>query len=127
MPLGEVIVKFLAAKSNRSAAYTDKLKADMRLVQSHFGADRAIDRIQSQEIEDFLDAKKATGRRRNNLRSEIITLFRYAQIRLRALHRDRKTEAELVLHDGKILQLGRRRSSTCRRCRSRHFYLRMEA
>ena len=32
-----------------------------------------------------------------NLRSEIITLFRYAKIRLRALHRDRKTEAELVL------------------------------
>jgi hypothetical protein len=47
----------------------------------------------------FLDAKKAASRRRNNLRSEIITLFRYAQIRLRALHRDRKTEAELVLRD----------------------------
>jgi hypothetical protein len=41
----------------------------------------------------------ASSRRRNNLRSEIITLFRYAQIRLRALHRDRKTEAELVLRD----------------------------
>jgi hypothetical protein len=98
-PLGEAIEKFLAAKASRSAAYTDKLKADMRQVQSHFGADRPIDRIQSQEIEDFLDAKKATGRRRNNLRSEIITLFRYAQIRLRALHRDRKTEAELVMRD----------------------------
>ena len=57
----------------------------MRQVQSYFGADGSIDRIQSNEIEDFLDAKKATGRRRNNLRSEIITLFRYAQIRLRAL------------------------------------------
>jgi integrase len=99
MPLGEVIEKFLAAKASRSTAYTDKLKADMRQVQSHFGADRPIDRIQSQEIEDFLDAKNATGRGRNNLRSEIITLFRYAQIRLRALHRDRRTEAELVMRD----------------------------
>jgi hypothetical protein len=61
--------------------------------------DRSIDRIRSDEIEDFLDSKKAASRRRNNLRSEIITLFRYAQIRLRALHRDRKTEAELVLRD----------------------------
>jgi hypothetical protein len=98
-PLGEAIKKFLAAKSTRSPAYMDKLNADMRLVQSHFGADRPIDRIQSQDIEDFLDAKKATGRRRNNLRSEIITLFRYAQVRLRALHRDRKTEAEFVMKD----------------------------
>jgi hypothetical protein len=99
MPLGEVIEKFLVAKSNRSTAYMDKLNGDMRLVQSHFGADRSIDRIMSNEIEDFLDSKMATSRRRNNLRSEIITLFRYAQIRLRALHRDRKTEAELVLRD----------------------------
>jgi integrase len=99
MPLGEVIEKFLAAKSNRSAAYTDKLNADMRLIQLHFGADRPIDRIRSDEIEDFLDSKMAAGRRRINLRSEIITLFRYAQIRLRALPRDRKTEAELVLRD----------------------------
>jgi hypothetical protein len=97
MPLGEVIDKFLAAKSNRSAACMDKLNADMRLFLSHFGADRSIDRIRSDEIDDFLDSKKAASRRRNNLRSEIITLFKYAQIRLRALHRDQKTEAELVL------------------------------
>jgi hypothetical protein len=38
--LGEAIQKFLAAKRTRSPAYTDKLNADMRLVQSHFGADR---------------------------------------------------------------------------------------
>ena len=47
----------------------------------------------------FSTQKKATGRPRNNLRSEVITLFRYAQIRLRALHRDRKTEAGLVMRD----------------------------
>ena len=99
MPLGEVIEKFLAAKSSRSPAYMDKPNADMRLFQSHFGANRPIDRIRSDEIEDFLDSKKAAGRRRINLRSELITLFRYAQIRLRALPRDRKTEAELVLKD----------------------------
>jgi hypothetical protein len=80
----------------KPSAYTDKLNADVLLVKSHFGVDRPIDRIRSDEIEDFLDSKKAAGRRRNNLRSEIITLFRYAQNRLRALPRDRKTEAELV-------------------------------
>src|SRR5262245_16499838 len=42
MPLGEVIKKFLAAKSNRSEAYTDKLNADLALLESHFGADRPI-------------------------------------------------------------------------------------
>jgi integrase len=99
MPLGEVIEKFLAAKSNRSPAYTVKLNNDVALLESHFGADRPIDRIRSDEIEDFLDSKKAAGRRRINLRSEIITLFRYAQNRLRALPRDRKTEAELVEKD----------------------------
>ena len=99
MPLGEVIEKFLAAKSNRSLAYTVKLNNDVALLESHFGADRPIDRIRSDEIEDFLDSKKAAGRRRINLRSEIITLFRYAQNRLRALPRDRKTEAELVEKD----------------------------
>ena len=99
MPLGEVIEKFLTDKSNRAPAYIVKLNNDLALLQSHFGADRSIDRIRSDEIEDFLDSKRATARRRNNLRSEIITLFRYAQTRLRALHRDRKTEAELVLRD----------------------------
>src|ERR1700746_3300055 len=83
MPLGEVIEQFLAAKSNRSPAYTVKLNNDVALLESHFGADRPIDRIRSDEIEDFLDSKKAAGRRRINLRSEIISLFRYAQNRLR--------------------------------------------
>jgi hypothetical protein len=53
--LGEVIEKFLAAKSNRSEAYMHRLNADMRLFQAHFGADRPIDRIRSDGIEDFLD------------------------------------------------------------------------
>ena len=97
--LGEVIERFLTDKSNRAPAYTVKLNNDLAPLQSHFGADRSIDRIRSDEIEDFLDSKRAMARRRNNLRSEIVTLFRYARTRLRALHRDRKTEAELVLRD----------------------------
>jgi len=47
--LGNAIQKFLSSKRTRSPAYTDKLKADMRLVQSRFGADRPIDRIRSKE------------------------------------------------------------------------------
>ena len=70
MPLGEVIEKFLVAKSNRSTAYMDKLNGDMRLFQSHFGVDRSIDRIMSNEIEDFLDSKMAASRRRNNPRGD---------------------------------------------------------
>jgi hypothetical protein len=95
LPLDEVIQKFLDAKASHSSAYTDKLNDDIFLVKRHFGADRPIDNIRSDEIEDFLDSKNAGARRRNNLRSEVITLFRYAQNRLRALPRDRKTEAEL--------------------------------
>jgi len=70
--LGEVIEKFLGAKASHSSAYTDKLNADILLVKRHFGADRPIDRIRSDEIEDFWTPKKAAGRRRNNLRSELI-------------------------------------------------------
>jgi len=36
LPLGQVIEKFLDAKSNRSDAYMDKLKADMRLFSGTF-------------------------------------------------------------------------------------------
>jgi len=70
LPSGEVIQKFLDAKASHSSAYADKLNADILLVKRHFGANRPIDRIRSDEIEDFLDSKKAAGRRRNNLRSK---------------------------------------------------------
>jgi hypothetical protein len=49
MPLGEVIEKFLGTKSNRSAAYINKLNADMRLFQAHFGANRQIEALNVQE------------------------------------------------------------------------------
>jgi hypothetical protein len=94
MPLGEVIEKFLADKSNRSPAYTP-ICGYFSHILALTGQSTGI----RSEIEDFLDSKKAASRRRNNLRSKIFTLFRYAQIRLRALNRDRKTEAELVLRD----------------------------
>jgi hypothetical protein len=45
MPLGQVIEKFLAAKSDRCAAYMDKLRADMRLFQCHFAANRSIEPV----------------------------------------------------------------------------------
>jgi hypothetical protein len=56
-------------------------------------------RIRSDEIEDFLESRNSGARRRNNLRSEIITLFRYSQARFRALPRERKTEPELVIRN----------------------------
>ena len=86
---GQVPPEQRRTKSDQSPAYMDKLNADMRLFQAHFAANRPIDRIRSDEIEDFLDSKKAASRRRNNLRSEIITLFRYAQIRLRTASRSK--------------------------------------
>jgi hypothetical protein len=49
MPLGEVIEKFLGTKSNRSAAYINKLNADMRLFKAHFGANRQIEALNVQE------------------------------------------------------------------------------
>jgi hypothetical protein len=84
---------------NLTHGQVQALSRQSLLLESHFGADRPIDRIRSDEIENFLDSKKAAGRQRINLRSEIITLFKYAQIRLRAIPIDRKTEAELVLRD----------------------------
>ena len=73
MPLGEIIGSSRSScRLNRTdlQPYMDKLNGDMRLFQSHFGADRSIDRIMSNEIEDFLDSKMAASRRRNNPRGD---------------------------------------------------------
>jgi hypothetical protein len=61
---------------------------------------RQIDEIHSDDIEESLDQMQIAGRRRNNPRGGVVTLFRHAKTRLRALPRDRVIEAELVQRDG---------------------------
>jgi hypothetical protein len=99
MALGGVIDKFVAAKSSRSADTWTNVTPTCGYfchISALTGQSTGLGPTKSKI---FWIPKRATARRRNNLRSEIITLFKYAQIRLRALHRDRKTEAELVLRD----------------------------
>ena len=87
---------------DRDSIYTQALDTSianlrLRVLKTPYRSPKAKLRPTKSKI--FWISQKAAGRRRINLRSEIITLFRYVQIPLRALPRDRKTESELVLRD----------------------------
>jgi hypothetical protein len=98
--IGKCFEEFiLTKKANRCKAYTDRLEDDLRLFLRFIGYNRRIDEIRSDDIEESLDQMQIAGRRRNNLRGGVVTLFRHSKTRLRALPRDRVTEAELVQRD----------------------------
>jgi hypothetical protein len=98
--IGKCFEEFIATKkANRGKVYTDRLEDDLRLALKFVGYDRLIDEIRSDDIEESFDQMRIAGRRRNNIRGGVVTLFRYAKTRLRALPRDRITEAELVAKD----------------------------
>jgi hypothetical protein len=92
--IGKCFEEFIATKkANRGKVYTDRLEDDLRLVLGFVGYDRRIDEIRSDDIEESFDQMRIAGRRKNNIRGGVVTLFRYAKTRLRALPRDRITEA----------------------------------
>ncbi len=91
--VAEVIAKLIEAKRREklSDTYVKRLEDDLKAFART--APDEIEKIQAPDIKKFLNACKVGPRRWNNLRDQIVTLFRYARSQ-RYLAKDRTTEAE---------------------------------
>lgn len=91
--VAEVIAELIEAKrrGKLSDTYVKRLEDDLKAFART--APDEIEKIQAPDIKKFLNACKVGPRRWNNLRDQIVTLFRYARSQ-RYLAKDRTTEAE---------------------------------
>ena len=91
--VAEVIAELIEAKRREklSDTYVKRLEDDLKAFART--APDEIEKIQAPDIKKFLNACKVGSRRWNNLRDQIVTLFRYARSQ-RYLAKDRTTEAE---------------------------------
>ena len=91
--VAEVIAELIEAKRREklSDTYVKRLEDDLKAFART--APDEIEKIQTPDIKKFLNACKVGPRRWNNLRDQIVTLFRYARSQ-RYLAKDRTTEAE---------------------------------
>ena len=91
--VAEVIAELIEAKRREklSDTYVKRLEDDLKAFART--APDEIEKIQAPDIKKFLNACKVGPRRWNNLRDQIVTLFRYARSQ-RYLAKDRTTEAE---------------------------------
>ena len=91
--VAEVIAELIEAKRREklSDTYVKRLEDDLKAFART--APDEIEKIQAPDIKKFLNVCKVGPRRWNNLRDQIVTLFRYARSQ-RYLAKDRTTEAE---------------------------------
>lgn len=91
----DIIVELIAAKRREqlSAPYVDRLEDDLKSFAKAVPGE--IEKIQAPQIKGFLNSCEVGPRRWNNLRDQVVTLFRYARAE-RYLPKDRTTEAEDV-------------------------------
>jgi len=92
--IAEARKAFVTLKSSKSSRHTQSLERDLRLFETFIGAERQIGAIMAPEIQSFLDSRECGMRRKANLRSSIVALFRWAR-RMSYLP-ERTTEAEKV-------------------------------
>lgn len=91
--IAEVIAELIEAKRREklSDTYVDRLEDDLKAFSG--AVPDEIEKVQAPDIKKFLNSLKVGPRRWNNLRDQIVTLFRYARSQ-RYLAKDRTTEAE---------------------------------
>jgi integrase len=91
----EVISELIAAKRREqlSGSYVNRLDDDLKSFAA--AVPDEIEKVNAPHIKEFLNACKVGPRRWNNLRDQIVTLFRFARSE-RYLPKDRTTEAEDV-------------------------------
>lgn len=91
----EVIAELIAAKRREqlSGPYVDRLEDDLKSFAA--AVPEEIEQVRAPDIKRFLNGCKVGARRWNNLRDEVVTLFRFARSE-RYLPKDRTTEAEDV-------------------------------
>ena len=92
----EVIAELIAAKRREglSIAYVNRLEDDLKSFAAT--APDEIEKVHAPHIKEFLNGCQVGPRRWNNLRDQIVTLFRFARCE-RYLPKDRTTEAEDVV------------------------------
>lgn len=91
----EAIAELIAAKRREqlSVPYVDRLEDDLKSFAA--AVPDEIEKVHAPHIKEFLNGCKVGPRRWNNLRDQIVTLFRFARS-ARYLPKDRTTEAEDV-------------------------------
>ena len=91
----DVIAELIAAKRREqlSVHYVDRLEDDLKSLAAVVPDE--IEKVHAPHIKEFLNACKVGPRRWNNLRDQVVTLFRFARSQ-RYLPKDRTTEAEDV-------------------------------
>lgn len=91
----EVVADLIAAKQREelSAHYVDRLENDLKSFSA--AVPDEIERVQASHIKQFLNGCEVGPRRWNNLRDQIVTLFRFARSE-RYLPKELTTEAEDV-------------------------------
>jgi integrase len=91
----EVIAELIAAKRREqlSVPYVNRLEDDLKSFAAVVSDE--IEKVHAPHIKEFLNGCKVGPRRWNNLRDQIVTLFRFARSE-RYLPKDRTTEAEDV-------------------------------
>lgn len=91
----EVIAELIAAKRREqlSVPYVNRLEDDLTTFAASVPDE--IEKVQAPQIKQFLNGCEVGARRWNNLRDQIVTLFRFARSE-RYLPKDRTTEAEDV-------------------------------
>ncbi len=94
--VNEVIAELIAAKRRErlSGPYVDRLEDDLKSFAAM--APEAIEKVHAPDIKMFLNSRQVGARRWNNLRDQVVTLFRFARSE-RYLPKDRTTEAEEVI------------------------------
>jgi integrase len=94
-PLGDACAEFIRLKSRKSTDHVQCLRDNLKLFEEFIGARRPLATIMALEIQRFLDSRDVGDRRKHNLRSSVVALFRWAR-RMSYLHQERITEAEKV-------------------------------
>ncbi|MGA7393355.1 MAG: hypothetical protein WCC08_19000 [Terrimicrobiaceae bacterium] len=91
----DVVAELIAAKRREqlSIPYVNRLEDDLKSFAAVVPEE--IEKIQAPHIKEFLNGCKVGPRRWNNLRDQVVTLFRFARSE-RYLPKDRTTEAEDV-------------------------------
>lgn len=89
----EVIAELIAAKRREqlSGPYVDRLEDDLKSFSAVVPEE--IEKVHAPDIKRFLNGREVGPRRWNNLRDQVVTLFRFARSE-RYLPKDRTTEAE---------------------------------
>ncbi len=91
----DVIDELIAAKRREqlSGPYVNRLEADLKAFAT--SVPEEIEKVHAPHIKSFLNGCRVGPRRWNNLRDQVVTLFRFARSE-RYLPKDRTTEAEDV-------------------------------